>query len=76
MTWTDDATFEELVAPGVALWDVSDRMPQGSPSRATKSPHGQVIDRVCVPHRRAPGHPGLARAHPAAAYRPPTPNFL
>ncbi len=68
MTWTDDAAFEGLGAPGVALWDVSDRMPQGSHSRATKRPKGQVIDRVFVHHSGALGKPGVAGARNSAAY--------
>lgn len=59
------AKLEAVIAPGVALYDVSHLLPRGKHRRATRRPKGQRIDAAFVHHSGAlgmPGFEGLRRA--------------
>lgn len=59
------ARLEAVVAPGVALYDVSALLPKGRHRRATRRPAGQRIDAAFIHHSGAlgmPGFEGLRRA--------------
>ena len=55
----DEARFDELIAPGLALYDVSHLLPRGKHRRATKRPKGQRIDAAFVHHSGALGMGGF-----------------
>lgn len=54
-----EARFDELIAPGIALYDVSHLLPKGTHRRATTRPKGVKIDAAFVHHSGALGLPGF-----------------
>lgn len=53
------ARFDELIAPGLALYDVSHILPKGRHRRATTRPKGVEIDAAFIHHSGALGLPGF-----------------
>lgn len=68
MTLPDKARLETLIAPGVALYDVSHLLPKGRHRRATKRPQGAKIRVALCHHSGALGMPGFEGLRRAVAF--------
>ena len=64
----DASTLEAVMAPGVALHNVADRLPRGRHRRKTRRPPGQAIDAVFLHHSGALGRDGVRGAVDSARY--------
>jgi hypothetical protein len=55
----DKARLDEVVAPGIALYDVAHLLPKGTHRRSTTRPRGAVIRVALCHHSGALGMPGF-----------------